>query len=265
MNVKDRVVLITGSSSGIGWETALAFAERGSLLAIAARSLNKLNELSELIRGKGGTCFIVPVDVTDSESVASMANKVLKHYGRIDVLVNNAGFGVYAPILEADMKDIQDMMDVNYLGVVRCIQAIVPHMVGQKMGHVVNVASMAGFVAAPTHGGYAATKFAVIGLSEALREEVREYGIKVTTINPGPVDTPFFEKAYSEPIPKVAKRFMRKPEEVAQAIVRAVEEEIPQVMVPAGMAPIVKFKALMPTLFARGTGRLYRMEKKQPD
>ncbi|TCS73194.1 hypothetical protein EDD64_11973 [Effusibacillus lacus] len=251
-------MLITGASSGIGWETALAFAARGARLAIAARSESKLEELAGRISKEGGECLAVPVDVTDSESVKSMTRKVLEHYGRVDVLVNNAGFGVFAPVLEADMSDMKEMMEVNYFGLVRCIQAVVPHMLRQKMGHVVNVASMAGFVAAPTHGGYSATKFAVIGLSEALREEIRDHGIKVTTVNPGPIDTPFFEKADLNSIPKIAQRFMRKPDEVARAIVRAVEEEIPEIMVPGSMAPLLKFKALMPTLFARGTGRFYR-------
>lgn len=261
MNVKDRVVLITGSSSGIGWATALAFAKKGALLAIAARSVSKLQELADLLKENNTECLIVPVDVTDSDSVRSMAEKVFEHYGRIDILVNNAGFGIFAPLLEADMKDIQDMMDVNYFGVVRCIQAAVPYMVRQKMGYVVNVASMAGFVAVPSHGGYSASKFAVIGLSEALREEVREQGIKVTTINPGPIDTPFFEKADLDSIPKVAQKFIRKPEDVAYSIVRAVEQEIPQVMVPGSITPLIKFKALMPTLFSRGAGRLYRKDK----
>jgi short-subunit dehydrogenase len=261
MNVKDRVVLITGSSSGIGWETALAFAEKGSLLAVAARSEDKLHQLADIISSKGGSCLTVPVDVTDTESVRRMAERVKEHYGRIDVLVNNAGFGIFSPVLEAKLSDIQEMMDVNYFGVVRCIQAVVPYMVDQNRGHVVNVASMAGFVAAPTHGGYSATKFAVIGLSEALREEVRDSGVKVTTVNPGPTNTPFFDKADLSKMPKVAQKFMRKPEEVAQAIVRAVEQEIPQVMVPGSIAPLVKFKALMPTLFARGAGRLYLKDK----
>ncbi|WP_018132489.1 SDR family NAD(P)-dependent oxidoreductase [Effusibacillus pohliae] len=261
MNLKGRVALITGASSGIGWETALAFAARGSLLAVAARSQHRLQELAAIIENNGGQCLPVPVDVTDPGSVYTMAQKVIDRYGRIDVLVNNAGFGVFAPVLEADMQDIVGMMDVNYFGVVRCIQAVVPHMVRQAKGCVVNVGSMAGFVAAPTHGGYAATKFAVIGLSEALREEVREHGVKVITINPGPIDTPFFERADIQKIPRVAQRFMQKPDRVARAIVRAVEQEIPQVMVPGGMAPLVKFKALMPTLFARGAGRLYRKQK----
>lgn len=261
MKVRDRVVLVTGSSSGIGRETALAFAGKGSLLAIAARTERRLRELAETIQSNGGKCLAVPVDVTDADSVARMAEKVAAHYGRIDVLVNSAGFGVFAPILDADMRDIEEMINVNYLGTVRCIRAVVPYMVRQKSGCVVNVASMAGFVAAPTHGGYAATKFAVIGLSEALREEMREYGIKVSTVNPGPVDTPFFEKADLNKIPKIAQRFMLKPDRVAQAIVRAVEQEIPQVMVPGSIAPVLKFKALMPAAFVRGTSRFYRKQQ----
>lgn len=258
MKLQNRVVLITGASSGIGWETALSFAAKSAKVAIAARSENKLQELAALIRGTGAECLAVPVDVTDSDSVQNMANQVLKYYGQIDVLVNNAGFGIFAPVLEAEMKDMEAMMNVNYLGVVRCIQAVVPHMASQKRGHVVNVASVAGFLAAPTHGGYSATKFAIIGLSEALREEVRKDGIKVTTINPGPIDTPFFDKADFEQIPKIAQRFMLKPQQVAREIVQAVQLETPQVIIPKSMATVIKVKAMLPNLFARGTRRFYK-------
>ncbi|BCJ85338.1 SDR family NAD(P)-dependent oxidoreductase [Effusibacillus dendaii] len=258
MNLKGRVALITGASSGIGWQTALAFAEKGARLAVTARSADKLHELADLIRKKGGECFVAPADVTDADSVRQAAELVGNHYARIDILVNNAGFGVFKPVLEMDMQTVEEMMNVNYFGMVRFIQAVVPIMIRQNFGHVVNVASLAGFMAAPTHGAYAATKFAVIGLSEALREEVRPQGILVSTVNPGPIDTPFFERADLNHIPPIARRFMLKPDKVAQSIVRAIEQEIPQVVIPGGMVPVIKIKALMPNLFARGTGKLYR-------
>jgi short-subunit dehydrogenase len=258
MNLRDRVVVVTGASSGIGWETALAFARKGAHLAVAARSEDKLLQLAALIQQDGGSCFHIPVDVTNNSSVNNMADKILEHFGRIDILVNNAGFGIFSPIVDADMKDIEAMMDVNYFGVVRCIQAVVPNMQREKKGHVVNVASVAGFMAAPTHGGYSATKFAVIGMSEALREEVRKDGIKVTTINPGPIDTPFFAQADLQKIPEIARRFMLKPQRVAQEIVKAVEQEIPQVIIPRSMASLVKLKGLAPRLFSEGTRKFYK-------
>lgn len=258
MNVKDRVVLVTGASSGIGWETALAFAAKGAKVAVAARSVDKLEQLAQLIRERNAECLAVSVDVTNDVSVQEMAAKVVERYGRIDVLINNAGFGIFAPVAEADLSDLQAMMDVNYFGAVRCIQAVVPGMKGRKMGYVVNVASVAGFIAAPSHGGYSATKFAVIGLSEALREEVRSFGIKVTTVNPGPINTPFFDKADIEKMPNIAKRFMLKPDRVAAEIVRAVELEKPQVVVPSRFGPLIKLKALAPSLFAEGSRRFYK-------
>lgn len=258
MNLKDRVVLITGASSGIGWETALAFSRKGARLAVAARSEDKLLELAKLIEEDGGNCFPIPVDVTNNNSVNNMAQKVYEHFGRIDVLVNNAGFGKFAPVVDADIKDIEAMMNVNYFGFVRCIQAVVPYMQKEKRGHVVNVASVAGFLAAPTHGGYSATKFAVVGMSEALREEVRNDGIKVTTINPGPIDTPFFAQADLQKIPEIARRFMLKPQRVAQEIVRAVEQEIPQLIIPRSMASLVKLKGIAPRLFSQGTRKFYK-------
>lgn len=257
MNVKDRIVLITGASSGIGWETALAFARKGAKIAIAARSGDKLQELAQLIREEGTECLAATVDVTDEPSVHAMAEQVTGHYGRIDVLVNNAGFGIFAPVVEADLNDLKAMMEVNYFGIVRCIQAIVPQMMRQKMGYIVNVASVAGFMAAPAHGGYSATKFAVIGLSEALREEMNPYGIMVTTVNPGPIDTPFFDKADIENIPKIAKRFMLKPEQVAREIVHAVELEEAQLVVPRSMSTLLKIKALAPSLFAKASRHFY--------
>ncbi len=258
MHAKDRVVLITGASSGIGWETALAFAAKGAKLAVAARSVDKLERLSKLIQERNAECLVVSVDVTNDASVQEMTARVIERYGRIDVLVNNAGFGIFSPITEADLNDLKAMMDVNYFGMIRCLQAVVPNMKQRKMGYVVNVASVAGFMAAPAHGGYSATKFAVIGLSEALREEVRSFGIKVSTINPGPIDTPFFDQADIDKIPKIAKRFMLKPDRVAHEIVRAVEGEIPQVVVPRSLSPLIKIKALAPSWFAHGSRRFYK-------
>ncbi|MFC5702986.1 SDR family NAD(P)-dependent oxidoreductase [Cohnella faecalis] len=244
MSLQGRVVLVTGASSGIGALTAKLLAERGAIPILTARSSDKLAELSASIRSEHA---VFAMDVQREEQVSEVVAEVHRRYGRIDVLLNNAGYGEFVPFAEATMAHFQDMMDVNYMGVVRCSKAVLPFMLEAGQGHIVNVASIAGKLGTAKSSGYSATKHAVIGLTGALRQELRKSGILVSAVNPGPIDTPFFHRA--DPDGSYARNigwFMMRPEKVARAIVSVIERRKPEVDLPWLAAAGIRINRLFP-------------------
>ena len=194
MEAKDKVVIVTGASSGIGEATAREFAKEGSKVVLAARRVDRLEALAKEIEGMdtGAQALVVQADLSKLEDIQSLITKTLDKFGRIDVLVNNAGFGRLDWLENLDpVKDIQSQFDVNVMGVVQTTRQALPVMIKQRSGHVINMCSMAGLVATPTYTIYAACKHAVHGFSEALRREVKPWGIDVSMIYPGGVTTEF--------------------------------------------------------------------------
>jgi short-subunit dehydrogenase len=186
------VILITGASSGIGSATARLFAEQGYRTVLAARRLDRLQSLVGEIEAQGGSALAVQTDMGRLVDIQSLVRTVLDHYKQIDILFNNAGFGRLDWLEELDpLVDVSEQIQVNLLGLIWLSQAVIPHMVARRSGHVINMASMAGLVATPTYTVYAASKFGVRGFSEALRREVRMFGVNVSTICPGGVATEF--------------------------------------------------------------------------
>ncbi len=222
-------------------------AERGGIPILAARSESKLSEAAASIHGLHGTYVL---DVTKTEQVQAVVEQVIQQYGRIDILINNAGYGVFEKFAEAPLEQFESMMDVNYMGTVRCTKAVLPYMLKQGSGHIVNVASMAGKVGSAKSSGYTATKHAVLGLTNSLRQELVGTGVSITAINPGPVDTPFFDLA--DPggnYVKNVKWFMLKPEQVVSHMLRAIEQRKAEVDLPFTAAASVKLYQLFPRLF----------------
>lgn len=194
MDIKGKVVIVTGASSGIGEATARQFGRAGAKLVIAARRVDKLETLAQeiLAIGSGAETCVVQADLSKLEDIQSLIKQTLDKFGRIDVLVNNAGFGRLDWLENLDpVKDIQAQFDVNVLGVIQTTRQVLPIMMKQRSGHIINMGSMAGLVATPTYTVYAATKHAVHGFSEALRREVKPWGIDVSMIYPGGVITEF--------------------------------------------------------------------------
>ncbi|NUM44411.1 MAG: SDR family NAD(P)-dependent oxidoreductase [Anaerolineales bacterium] len=197
------VILITGASSGIGEMTARLFARRGYRVAITARRLERLEQIASEIRADktgtaGGDAFPIQSDVSDPASVETMVKTVLDHYGQIDLLFNNAGFGRLGWLESLDpARDIQAQLNTNLLGLIYCSRAVLPHMIHRRQGHIINMSSIAGLVGTPTYTIYAASKFGVRGFSQALRREVSIWGVQVSTIFPGGVETEFAEKSGS--------------------------------------------------------------------
>ncbi|HET9908671.1 MAG TPA: SDR family oxidoreductase [Anaerolineales bacterium] len=194
MEAKGKVVIVTGASSGIGEATAREFAKEGSKVVLAARRVDRLEALAKEIESMntGAQALVVQADLSKLEDIQSLITKTLERFGRIDILVNNAGFGRLDWLENLDpVKDIQSQFDVNVMGVVQTTRQALPVMIKQRSGHVINMCSMAGLVATPTYTIYAACKHAVHGFSEALRREVKPWGIDVSMIYPGGVTTEF--------------------------------------------------------------------------
>jgi NADP-dependent 3-hydroxy acid dehydrogenase YdfG len=190
--LKNKVVVITGASSGFGASAARMFAKEGCKVVLAARRLNRLEELAGEIREVGGEALPVATDVSQFAQVESMVGSALDAYGRIDILFNNAGFGRldWLEVLDP-VKDIQAQIAVNLLGAIWVARAVVPHMLRQKSGHIINMCSVAGWAAPPLYTVYSATKFGMRGFSEALRREVMPFNVKVSLIYPGGAKTEF--------------------------------------------------------------------------
>ncbi len=186
------VILITGASSGIGEATARRFALVGYRVVLAARRVERLNQLASQIERYDGQVLTVVTDVSRLEDIQNLAQTTLDRFGSIDVLFNNAGFGRLNWLEKLDpIRDIEAQLQVNLLGVILLTRAVLPQMIERRRGHIINIASMAGKVATPTYTIYAASKFGVRGFSEALRREVGVYGIRVSVIYPGGVETEF--------------------------------------------------------------------------
>jgi len=227
MDIRGIVVIVTGASSGIGEATAREFGRQGAKVVLAARRVDRLEALAQEIAGlgNGAEALVVQADLSKLEDIKSLVEQTLEKFGRIDVLVNNAGFGRLDWLENLDpVKDIEAQFAVNVLGVVQTTRQVLPVMISQHAGHIINMCSMAGLVATPTYTIYAASKHAVHGFSEALRREVKPWGIDVSLIYPGGVSTEFGKHAGIKRKTKATtpKFMLLTPDEVGQAVTRLV-------------------------------------------
>ena len=188
-NITGKNVVITGASSGLGEATARLLAQEGASVVLGARRLERLQALVDEITGKGGKALALQTDVTDATQVQALVDAAVKAYGRIDVIINNAGLMPQSLLNKLKISEWDQMIDVNIKGVLYGIAAALPHMQAQQGGHIINVSSVAGHKVGPGGAVYSATKHAVRALSEGLRQEVKPYGIRTTVISPGVVDT----------------------------------------------------------------------------
>ncbi|WP_310601601.1 oxidoreductase [Anaerosporobacter sp.] len=237
-----KVALITGASSGIGKDTALVLKDMGYKVYGAARRMDKMKDIEQ----KGVS--IMSLDVTDEESMIACVDSVVKKEGRIDVLVNNAGYGFYGAIEDVPMEEARKQLDVNLFGLARMTQLVLPTMRKQHAGKIINISSMAGRVCTPFGAWYHATKYAVEGFSDCLRMEVEPFGIDVVLIEPGAIKTDWgiiaanhlqevsAKGAYKKQANRVANYFKKaytsnsisKPELISNTIARAVRAKKPK-------------------------------------
>ncbi|HMC77383.1 MAG TPA: SDR family oxidoreductase [Vicinamibacterales bacterium] len=189
-----KTILVTGTSTGLGFAAAVSLVRAGHDVFATMRTPGKSPELLAQAKRDGLPITIIPLDVDSDESVAAGVKHVLDARGRIDVLVNNAGIAQVGSVEAMPLSTFRRIMETNYFGTVRCIQAVLPAMRAQKSGRIINISSVAGRLAFPGQSAYAASKFAVEALSEALAAEVRPLNIRVNVIEPGVIETPIFGK-----------------------------------------------------------------------
>lgn len=260
MDIAGRTAIITGASSGIGQAVAAEFAGRGANVVLAARSRDKLNRLAADLAPLPGRALVVTTDVTESLSVEALVRKAAEEFGSVDILINNAGVGLFAPIADGDVLNARYLFEVNFWGALHCIQAVTPYMLDQAGGHIVNVSSVAGHVSPPYMGMYAATKHALAAVSDALRVELSRTGVGVSTIYPGLTDTSFTENMLQEveapQIPPIA-RFVGA-NVVARRIFQAVRWGLRDVYVSPEDVALVMADAALPQLLDWGMGFFMR-------
>ena len=243
-----KVAIVTGASSGIGEATVLELASRGASVVAAARSVEKLEDLARRAAASG--VLVVEADVADRDSVETMIGRTVEKFGRLDVLVNNAGLGLSGRIAELRPEDLRYVFEVNTIGPLNCVQAALPRM--GEGGRIINVSSVVGKRAIPKVGGYCSTKFALNALSDSLRVEVADRGVSVTSVYPGTTRTSFRDNSRRT---KDEKRGWRPkgvtPEKVAKRIAVAAEKGPRDVYVTASDKLFVAGVTLFPGLTDR--------------
>ena len=253
--MKGNIVVITGASGGIGTALAETFSQRGAVTVLAGRSVEAMRELAARLPGPAD---VVGLDVTSEASVADAVRGIVQRHGRIDVWINNAGYGAFKAFADTGMDEFAGMMDVNFFGTVRCTRAVLPHMLERGSGHIVNIASMAGKVGTAKSAAYTASKFAVRGFTQSLRMELRGTGVRVSAVNPGPVRTAFFQLAdpsgrYLQSLPPW---LLLAPEQVAAAVLKTVSRNLPAADLPRSADWAARIYQLFPRLLEPVAHRL---------
>lgn len=226
--IKDKVAIITGASSGIGYATALALSKAGAKVAIGARRVDRLEDLENKIKENNGEVYSQQLDVTKKDDCNSFVQNVLKKWGSVDILVNNAGLMPLSFVKNLKIDEWDQMIDVNIKGVLYCTAAVVNHMIEQQSGHIVNISSVAGRIVFPAGSVYCATKHAITAFSEGLREELSvRKNIRVTCIEPGVVSTELTNTITDESLKGFVENSKKmeslKAEDIANAILYAVD------------------------------------------
>jgi short-subunit dehydrogenase len=248
--------LVTGASSGIGRALALRLAREGARLALVARREAELEALAAEIRAGSGEALVLPCDVAECEQAQEACRRALAHFGCVDLLVNNAGYGHHRRFLDWDVADMERMLRVNYLGALYFTKALLPQMLEQGRGWLVFMASVAGKIASPEESAYAASKFAMVGLAAALSLEVEEAGVHVLTVCPGVFRTPFFDQEALQRMPPVALRSMLEPERLVDAVLAALAKGKHELTYPRRIAAGYVVQALAPGFMRRQVRRV---------
>lgn len=239
----DKIAIVTGASSGIGRETALALARRGAHVTLASRREALLDQVAHHIEEMGRKAVVIPTDVANQGQVESMVAAVLERWGRVDMLISNAGEYVRAPLDTLTVDIIEHALAINYYGGVYATLAVLPHMRAQKYGHIVMVTSMDGKKGLPPDAPYVSAKFALTGFAEVLRQELYNSGVYVSNILPGRVDTDMIENLRFQWISKKIP-----PEAVAEAIVYAILKRKPEVIIPSQARLLHYINVISPSL-----------------
>ncbi|GIN89537.1 oxidoreductase [Siminovitchia terrae] len=251
--LKGKTVAITGSSGGLGEQIAYRCAARGANLVLLARNLKKLKQMAENIREKYGVdCLPLNLDLSRHEDIPAVFRDIFEQVGHIDVLVNNAGYGIFAEAKDVTPADVEGMFAVNVVGMIVCTKEVIPSMRRRKNGHIINISSQAGKLATPKSSVYSATKHAVLGYTNSLRMELAGDDVFVTAVNPGPMATNFFELA--DPSGNYVKnigRHILSTERVSEQVVDAMLKKRREINLPGWMNVGSILYTLFPSLVER--------------
>lgn len=221
-NIEEKVVVITGASSGNGEATARYLSSRGATVVLGARRVDRIKALADELSRKGGKALAIQTDVTEVNQVKRLVDEAVKTFGRIDVMINNAGLMPHSPLERLKIADWDRTIDVNLKGVLYGIAAALPYMTQQKSGHFINVSSVAGHKVRPGSAVYAATKTAVLVISEGLRQEVKPYNIRTTVISPGALATELPNSITEPDVAENVRKFVQEVALPSESFARAV-------------------------------------------
>jgi len=255
MIIDSKVVLITGASQGIGAACAREFRKRGARLSLTARSEDRLKALA------GADDVVTAGDLTDAEIRSRAVDRTLERFGVIDILINNAGIGMYAPAWKAPLEEVHRMFELNFFAPLAMIQLVATHMRGRKSGMVVNIGSIAGKTTLPWFTLYSATKFALGALTEGLRMELANDGVRTMIVCPGYVNTDFQSHALAGRPPDrllKGKKFAITAEQCAEAVARGVERDARTVVTPAIGWALIAAQRLFPRVVEAQMRKIYQ-------
>jgi hypothetical protein len=259
MNFKDKVVLITGASSGIGRASAIQFAKKGANVILVARNKEKLLQADKDLKKFNVSTLVCECDISNKTQVKKMSKTVLEKFESVDILVNNAGFAIYGSVSNLTTEEIESQMATNYFGMVYCIKNFLPLMIKRKSGHIVNVASVAGSFGLPGIASYCASKFAMLGFSEGLKHELKGTGVGITVVSPIMVRTSFFDHSSFENMPKYSPTSLSA-ETVANAILKASHSPRLEIIVPSVVRVAIWMKNTFPYLINPILGSAFKKQ-----
>ena len=257
MKFANQVVLITGASSGIGQCLAIDFAKRGAVVIGCGRSQERFTQTLIDVRRASPSSTMIRCDVGDRQNVQLMVTRVLADFGKIDILINNAGVGMRKSFAETDLDTVEEILRTNYLGTVYCTHAVLPSMLAQGSGHIVNISSVAGYMGILNMAGYCASKFAMNGFSESLYHELKPRGIQVTIVCPGPVRTQF-NRRFADSPPQSPSALIIDLRVVSDEVFRAMEKKRFEIITPRLLGFLCRFKGIAPGLFRSLAHRAFR-------
>jgi uncharacterized protein len=254
MKLQDKVAVITGASMGIGEALAKLFLQEGAKVVLCARDLARTKAAELRIGGGGGNTLSVTCDVSKREDVDALIKTAIAKYGRIDIFVNNAGFGLNDAVADMDMAELRRMFDTNLFGAIECMQAVIPAMRQQGGGDIVNVSSVSGHISTPYMSGYAATKHAMNAVGKAARMELQRYNINVLTVCPGYIATDFVKNMvkgkHAERVGSSVK-YAVGPEVVADATLKGLLKRKREVVVPRVYQLFISMYHTLPSVVER--------------
>lgn len=265
MDFKNKVVLITGASSGIGKQTAIEFAKLGSSIILVARRKNKLEQVENELKQFNVNTLVCVCDVSKKDQVDELSKIVLQKFDSVDILVNNAGFAIYGLVSDLSINEIESQMETNYFGMIYCVKNFLPLMLKKKSGHIVNVASVGASFSVPGVSSYCATKFAMLGFSEGLKHELYGTGVGLTVVSPIMVRTPLFEHPSFTNFSKFSTGVSLSSETVAKTIIKASNSSRLEIVVPSVARAAIWFKQTFPFLINPIIGRIFRKQLTKKD